>query len=44
MPMIGTGTAFENAISECLHFPPPEAAENGGASCPARTMPMIGHP
>jgi hypothetical protein len=42
--LANTGTAFENAISECLHFPPLEAAEHGGASCPARTMPMIGHP
>jgi len=37
-------TAFENAISECLHFQLPEATENGGASCPAGIVELIGVP
>jgi hypothetical protein len=34
-------TAFENAISECLHFQLLNAIENGGASCPAGIAELI---
>jgi len=33
-------TAFENSISEYLHFQSLCATENGGASCPAGKQPM----
>jgi hypothetical protein len=34
-------TAFENSISEYLHFQPLVVTENGGASCPAGNAELI---
>jgi hypothetical protein len=36
------GTAFENAISDRLHFQPLSATEHGGASCLAANAELIG--